>query len=121
MRRASRIVEYATRDQAQNAVNTLSNQNLMGRLVYVREVSEKAEAPIAPFGFPWMLIFGRTARLNPDSLVPLVVVEASEAVCKAVMLATVDSGVEALAARSILPTFVSPLIRREILGVLSKH
>lgn len=34
----SRIVEYATREQAQNAVNTLSNQNLMGRLVYVREV-----------------------------------------------------------------------------------
>lgn len=34
-----RIVEYATRDQAQTAVNTLSNQNLMGRLVYVREVS----------------------------------------------------------------------------------
>ena len=32
------IVEYATRDQAQNAVSTLSNQNLMGRLVYVREV-----------------------------------------------------------------------------------
>ena len=35
---APRIVEYATRDQAQQAVNTLSNQNLMGRLVYVREV-----------------------------------------------------------------------------------
>ena len=34
----SRIVEYATRDQAQQAVSTLSNQNLMGRLVYVREV-----------------------------------------------------------------------------------
>ena len=34
----ARIVEYATRDQAQSAVNTLSNQNLMGRLVYVREV-----------------------------------------------------------------------------------
>ena len=33
-----RIVEYATREQAQNAVNTLSNQNLMNRLVYVREV-----------------------------------------------------------------------------------
>jgi RNA recognition motif-containing protein len=31
-------VEYATRDEAQNAVNTLSNQQLMGRLVYVREV-----------------------------------------------------------------------------------
>lgn len=37
---ASRIVEYATQDQAQTAVNTLSNQNLMGRLVYVREVSQ---------------------------------------------------------------------------------
>ena len=35
---SARIVEYATRDQAQQAVNTLSNQNLMGRLVYVREV-----------------------------------------------------------------------------------
>lgn len=34
-----RIVEYATREQAQNAVNTLSNQSLMGRLVYVREVT----------------------------------------------------------------------------------
>lgn len=34
------IVEYATRDQAQNAINTLSNQTLMGRLVYVREVSK---------------------------------------------------------------------------------
>jgi RNA recognition motif-containing protein len=33
-----RIVEYATREQAQQAVTTLSNQNLMGRLVYVREV-----------------------------------------------------------------------------------
>lgn len=31
-------MEYASREQAQNAVNTLSNQNLMGRLVYVREV-----------------------------------------------------------------------------------
>ncbi|KAL9019450.1 MAG: hypothetical protein Q9185_003241 [Variospora sp. 1 TL-2023] len=37
---ATRIVEYATRDQAQQAVSTLSNQNLMGRLVYVREDRE---------------------------------------------------------------------------------
>lgn len=35
---ANRIVEYATREQAQQAVTQLSNQNLMGRLVYVREV-----------------------------------------------------------------------------------
>ncbi|KAJ5898873.1 hypothetical protein N7495_003617 [Penicillium taxi] len=34
------IVEYATRDQAQTAVNTLSNSMLMGRLVYVREDRE---------------------------------------------------------------------------------
>lgn len=33
-------MEYATRDQAQQAVSTLSNQNLMGRLVYVREDRE---------------------------------------------------------------------------------
>ncbi|KAA8566315.1 hypothetical protein EYC84_008906 [Monilinia fructicola] len=33
-------VKYATREQAQQAVNTLSNQNLMGRLVYVREDRE---------------------------------------------------------------------------------
>ncbi|WQF78365.1 Putative RNA recognition motif domain, nucleotide-binding alpha-beta plait domain superfamily [Colletotrichum destructivum] len=39
-RDAGKIVEYATRDQAQNAVATLSNQNLMGRLVYVREDRE---------------------------------------------------------------------------------
>lgn len=31
-------MEYATREQAQQAVSQLSNQNLMGRLVYVREV-----------------------------------------------------------------------------------
>ncbi|KAF2499097.1 hypothetical protein BU16DRAFT_557430 [Lophium mytilinum] len=34
------IAEYATREQAEQAVNTLSNQNLMGRLVYVREDRE---------------------------------------------------------------------------------
>ena len=36
------IVEYATREQAQNAIQTLSNQSLMGRLVYVREVGPPA-------------------------------------------------------------------------------
>lgn len=34
-----RIVEYATRDEAQTAINNLSNKPLAGRLVYVREVS----------------------------------------------------------------------------------
>ncbi|QPC64086.1 hypothetical protein HYE67_006317 [Fusarium culmorum] len=40
MSKLCRIVEYATREQAQAAVAQLSNQNLMGRLVYVREDRE---------------------------------------------------------------------------------
>jgi len=50
-----RIVEYATRDQAQNAVNTLSNQNLMGRLVYVREVRSLACITCAKTALPRLL------------------------------------------------------------------
>ncbi|KAL7770573.1 hypothetical protein CFE70_000511 [Pyrenophora teres f. teres 0-1] len=42
------IVEYATREQAQNAVASLSNQNLMGRLVYVREDREAEPRFSAP-------------------------------------------------------------------------
>jgi hypothetical protein len=43
-----RIVEYATREQAQNAISTLSNQSLMGRLVYVREAGHAPSKPL-PF------------------------------------------------------------------------
>ena len=43
-------MEYATREQAQNAVATLSNQNLMGRLVYVREDREAEPRFSAPGG-----------------------------------------------------------------------
>lgn len=32
-------MEYANREQAQQAINDLSNKTLMGRMVYVREVS----------------------------------------------------------------------------------
>ena len=39
------IVEYATKDEAQNAINTLSNRSLMGRLIYVREVSSLTPDP----------------------------------------------------------------------------
>lgn len=39
------IVEYATKEEAQNAINTLSNRNLMGRLIYVREVSSLTPDP----------------------------------------------------------------------------
>lgn len=41
-------MEYATREQAQQAVSTLSNQNLMGRLVYVREVCSGLDDPLLP-------------------------------------------------------------------------
>lgn len=43
-------MEYATREQAQNAVASLSNQNLMGRLVYVREDREAEPRFSAPGG-----------------------------------------------------------------------
>ncbi|KAL2194565.1 hypothetical protein P885DRAFT_42978 [Corynascus similis CBS 632.67] len=49
MSKRVRIVEYATREQAQQAVSTLSNQNLMGRLIYVREDRE-AEPRFGPPG-----------------------------------------------------------------------
>ncbi|GAB7360889.1 hypothetical protein MBLNU230_g0875t1 [Neophaeotheca triangularis] len=51
------IVEYANRDQAAAAINTLSNQNLMGRLIYVREDREtepRFNAPGAGAGGPGM-------------------------------------------------------------------
>jgi RNA recognition motif-containing protein len=44
------IVEYATAEDAQNAVQTLSNQTLMGRLVFVREDREASRAPFRAGG-----------------------------------------------------------------------
>lgn len=73
-------MEYATREQAQQAVNTLSNQNLMGRLVYVREVDPLPPRPWQPLS--WLctmkkcmsnLLAGRIGRPNhalPDRLHP---------------------------------------------------
>jgi len=46
------IVEYATREQAQHAIATLSNQNLMGRLIYVREDRESEPRFGPPGGIP---------------------------------------------------------------------
>jgi RNA recognition motif-containing protein len=36
-----RIVEFATRDDAQKAIATLSNTNFMGRQIFVREVFQR--------------------------------------------------------------------------------
>lgn len=60
-------MEYATRDQAQNAVSTLSNQNLMGRLVYVREVSHRGHFGIlSERGFAKQYVY-RIVRPNHAS------------------------------------------------------
>lgn len=41
-------MEYATREQAQKAINDLSNMNLMGRLIYVREVRCRSHGLMTP-------------------------------------------------------------------------
>jgi RNA recognition motif-containing protein len=92
-------VEYATREQAQNAVNTLSNQNLMGRLVYVREVCY-----VTPFVKPWLTRFQRTVKPSPvSSVVLLVVISAPVVVASAVVSAVLP---EMLAVKSMFQTFV---------------
>ena len=57
-------MEYATRDQAQQAIATLSNQSLMGRLVYVREVWHRILTALYRF----LIKQYRTEKPNPDSL-----------------------------------------------------
>src|SRR2546421_11905629 len=88
-----RIVEYATREQAQNAVNTLSNQNLMGRLVYVREVRPSTVACLSrtceSLLISWLMEYHRIERPNLALLVPhLPIVVAS-----AVLVVVVDLAV----------------------------
>jgi hypothetical protein len=106
----SSLVEYATREQAQQAVNTLSNQNLMGRLVYVREVWTTAKAKSTTT----LTFQNRTVRPNLDSQVRQ---QAAEAVTKVVPdaavsevdleVAWVPAVVLEAAVKSTSPTFVS--------------
>jgi hypothetical protein len=110
------IVEYATREQAQQAVATLSNQNLMGRLVYVREV-RSAGHRLPWYEDPFADGINRTAKRSPDSdllAAALPVAEASWAVQVVLLLSPevimVDSMLVAclvlVAVRSMCPTFV---------------
>jgi RNA recognition motif-containing protein len=107
------IVEYATREQAQQAVNMLSNQSLMGRLVYVREVRESLEES------HWMVLMEIVDRIVKPSLASparqQVAVATSEAAPAEVVLWVAISEVPqctvlqvAAAAKSISPTFVVP-------------
>lgn len=106
-------MEYATKDQAQLAVNTLSNQNLMGRLVYVREVW-KPPSQLNIFGNTEGLY--RIVRPNPDSLVHPLEAEVVTKVVPDVADLVVDleaawvlaAVVEAV--KSMSPTFVSFLL-----------
>jgi len=66
------IVEYETAEMAQKAIHDMSNKNLMGRLIYVREVS------FSPFSYciyNLLTISCRIARLSPASVVEAAAVE----------------------------------------------
>ena len=114
-------MEYATREQAQTAVTTLSNQNLMGRLVYVREVRPSRRNIL----FDNMLrMDNRTGRPShalsdqPEVAAALVVVVA----CKVVMEAVATTMVAweawaAVIASSISLTFVHPPLCRQPLYI----
>ena len=106
-------MEYATREQAQQAVNTLSNQNLMGRLVYVREV--RLTSLMTPYSLcktdmisriakPNLVLQGLQLEVAADTKVDLVVdLEVDSAVVEWV-LAPVPA---AVVVKSTSPTFVS--------------
>ena len=103
-------MEYATRDQAQQAIQTLSNQNLMGRLVYVREVSDAAS--VSRLSSNTDQCYARTEKPNLDSQDHLVAgilegpcVEASAEASADPMAATVPVLSEAQDS-STSPTFV---------------
>ena len=105
-------MEYATRDQAQQAIQSLSNQSLMGRLVYVREVRglpRRQTYASTDTGLP-----ARTARPNHDLPAPLLevtsavlpVAVATQAEVATVEVAEAQEGWEVAVVSSTSPTFV---------------
>jgi RNA recognition motif-containing protein len=80
-------VEYATREEAQNAVTTLSNQQLMGRLVYVREVFER------PSKSSHSLTLHRIEKQNPDLHPPTHAAAVSQALWAAAAAAALATAV----------------------------
>jgi hypothetical protein len=91
-------VEYATRDQAQNAVNSLSNQNLMGRLVYVREV--RSQPLIGRLTMIAHFSSRRTVKQSPASAV---VVKAVVKAAACVVVSKVDLPCAADLAAATMP------------------
>jgi RNA recognition motif-containing protein len=115
------IVEYATREQAQQAVNTLSNQNLMGRLVYVREVCDH-EPLLRRLDFANLCV--RTVRPNLDLPGHPLELAADTKEDKDAVDSVVEVDLEAawlqvvvVAVKSTSPTFVtSSLLILQLLG-----
>lgn len=77
-------MEYATREQAQQAVTQLSNQNLMGRLVYVREVGDPApSSKLTHANIGFRIVRLSLALLELPAVVPAAAaVAVSAAACK---------------------------------------
>ena len=112
-------MEYATREQAQQAVTTLSNQNLMGRLVYVREVcgrfgnSGPCVASITPTRSlaDWNIRIARIEKLSHDSRDLLRAATSAVDLGAAMEVATAELlRVEAAVVRFTSPTFVVPTL-----------
>ena len=99
-------MEYATRDQAQQAVAQLSNQNLMGRLVYVREV----RWIVIRLGGCDIKLRSRIVRRSLGSSVPPALAVADMAV--ACLVTTQDTGpLLALAAAAAVEVAVAAVVR----------
>jgi hypothetical protein len=98
-------VEYATREQAQQAIQTLSNQSLMGRLVYVREVCALALPSIL------MVLTARPrriAKLSPD-LLDLLPVAATTVVTLVVATVVAVADMEAVPWEVVRDSSTSPM------------
>jgi RNA recognition motif-containing protein len=109
------IVEYATREQAQNAIQTLSNQSLMGRLVYVREVSSSRTEKKSQITDRKRIRTARPSLDSPDLPPAATSVAAVAAAALVVVAATVALATTAVVpwvvvanVSSTSPTFVNP-------------
>ena len=109
----NRIVEYATREQAQQAIQTLSNQSLMGRLVYVREVCEAFRCAKS---IRMSLTASSATRIAKQSLVSLALRRAATTVAHPevgvlaeAMVAATTVGVWLLAVAAVADNSTSPM------------
>lgn len=73
------IVEFSTREEALRAITELNERQLMGRPVYLREVSLNLSGDISRMHLHFVVSFHRIAKMMPDmALLPYPVVQASQ-------------------------------------------